>query len=63
MTRCGQRSVKSWAELDRKMVSKRLRNGRKAKAAAGRKAVGDYAFGYCPTGKGRERDGSRAKPG
>jgi DNA invertase Pin-like site-specific DNA recombinase len=46
----------TFAELDRKMVSKRLRDGRKAKAAAGKKAVGDYAFGYCPTGKGRERD-------
>lgn len=46
----------TFAELDRKMVSKRLREGRKAKAATGRKAVGDYAFGYCGTGKGRERD-------
>lgn len=45
-----------FAELDRKMVAKRLRDGRRAKAAAGRKAVGDYAYGYCATGKGRDRD-------
>ena len=45
-----------FAELDRKMVAKRLRDGRLAKAAAGRKAVGDYPFGYAATGKGRERD-------
>lgn len=45
-----------FAELDRKMVAKRLRDGRVAKAAAGRKAVGDYPFGYAATGKGRERD-------
>jgi DNA invertase Pin-like site-specific DNA recombinase len=45
-----------FAELDRKMVAKRLRDGRFAKAAAGRKAVGDYPFGYGATGKGRDRD-------
>ena len=45
-----------FAELDRKMVAKPLRDGRLAKAAAGRKAVGDYPFGYSSTGKGRERD-------
>jgi DNA invertase Pin-like site-specific DNA recombinase len=45
-----------FAELDRKMVAKRLRDGRFAKAAAGRKAVGDYPFGYSATGRGRERD-------
>ena len=45
-----------FAELDRKMVAKRLRDGRLAKAAAGRKAVGDYPFGYAAAGKGRERD-------
>ena len=45
-----------FAELDRKMVAKRLRDGRVAKAAAGRKAVGEYPFGYAATGKGRERD-------
>jgi len=46
----------TFAELDRKMVSKRLRDGRRAKAATGRHAVGDYAFGYRGIGKGRERD-------
>jgi DNA invertase Pin-like site-specific DNA recombinase len=45
-----------FAELDRKMVAKRLRDGRVAKAAAGRKAVGEYPFGYAATDKGRERD-------
>ncbi len=35
-----------FAELDRKMIAKRPRKGRLAKAAAGRKAVGDYPFGY-----------------
>ena len=51
-----------FAELDRKMVVKRLRDGRLAKAAAGRKAVGDYPFGYAPTGKGRDRDTGPAEP-
>ncbi len=45
-----------FAELDRKMVARRLRDGRLAKAAAGRKAVGDYPFGYVAMRKGRERD-------
>jgi DNA invertase Pin-like site-specific DNA recombinase len=45
-----------FAELDCKMVTKRLRDGRLAKFVAGRKAVGDYPFGYAATGKGRERD-------
>lgn len=45
-----------FAELDRKMVVKRLRDGRKAKKAAGRHAVGPYAFGYEGSGKGRTRD-------
>jgi DNA invertase Pin-like site-specific DNA recombinase len=45
-----------FSELDHSMVAKRLRDGRLAKAAAGRKAVGDYPFGYSGTGKGRERD-------
>ena len=46
-----------FSELDHSMVAKRLRDGRLAKAAAGRKAVGDYPFGYGAMGKGRERDG------
>ena len=45
-----------FAQLDRAMVTKRLRDGRTAKAATGRKAVGAYPFGYRGTGKGRERD-------
>lgn len=45
-----------FAELDRKTVVKRLRDGRKAKAATGRKAVGVYAYGYEGKGQGRERD-------
>lgn len=50
-----------FAELDRKTVVKRLRDGRRAKAAANRHAVGPYRFGYEGTGKGRERDaGPRA---
>lgn len=45
-----------FAELDRRLVVKRLRDGRSAKAAAGRKATGSYAYGYAGVGKGRERD-------
>ena len=48
--------VGAFAELDRKLVVKRLRDGRKAKADTGRKAVGAYAFGTMGAGKGRERD-------
>lgn len=45
-----------FAELDRRMVVKRLRDGRSAKAAAGRKSTGVYAYGYTAGGKGRDRD-------
>ncbi|MER7051776.1 MULTISPECIES: recombinase family protein [unclassified Streptomyces] len=45
-----------FAELDRRMVVKRLRDGRAAKAASGRKAVGAYAYGFHGDGEGRERD-------
>lgn len=45
-----------FAELDRRTVVKRLRDGIKAKAATGRKATGSYAYGYEGSGKGRERD-------
>lgn len=45
-----------FAELDRKTVVKRLRDGRRAKAEQGKHAVGAYPFGYQGTGKGRERD-------
>ena len=51
-----------FAELDRKMVTKRLRDGRKAKAATGRHAVGAYAYGYRGAGKGRDRDASPDQP-
>lgn len=39
-----------FAQLDRAMITKRLRDGRKAKAAAGGKAVGRYPFGWGKTG-------------
>jgi DNA invertase Pin-like site-specific DNA recombinase len=45
-----------FAQLDRASVVKRLRDGRVAKAATGRKAVGAYPYGYRGEGKGRERD-------
>lgn len=45
-----------FAELDRKLVVKRLRDGRKAKAARGKKAVGAYAFGTIGDGTGKDRD-------
>lgn len=44
------------AQLERAMIAKRMRDGRAAKAAAGRKATGDYAYGYRGEGRGRERD-------
>ncbi len=45
-----------FAELDRRMVVKRLRDGRSAKAEAGKHHTGSYAYGYGGAGKGRERD-------
>src|SRR4051794_9534088 len=45
-----------FAELDRRMVVKRLRGGRNAKAASGRHATGAYRYGYTGAGKGRSRD-------
>ena len=45
-----------FAQLDRSQVVKRLRDGRRAKAASGRKAVGAYAYGYRGQGTGRDRD-------
>lgn len=45
-----------FAQLERDMIAKRLRDGRAAKRAAGRKSTGAYAFGSKGTGKGRERD-------
>jgi DNA invertase Pin-like site-specific DNA recombinase len=45
-----------FAELDREQINKRMRDGRKAKAATGRHSVGAYAFGYHGDGVGRDRD-------
>jgi len=45
-----------FAELDRRMVVKRLREGRAAKAGTGRKVTGSYPYGYTAAGKGRDRD-------
>ena len=45
-----------FGQLDRAQITKRLRDAREAKAAAGRHAVGQYAYGYTGTGKGRDRD-------
>jgi DNA invertase Pin-like site-specific DNA recombinase len=45
-----------FAELDRRMVVKRLRDGRAAKSLTGRKHVGAYAYGTHGVGEGRERD-------
>ncbi len=45
-----------FAQLDRAMVVKRMRDGRLAKAATGRHAIGGYRFGYRGEGTGRERD-------
>jgi DNA invertase Pin-like site-specific DNA recombinase len=48
--------IGAFAELDRKLISKRLKDGRRQKAASGRHAVGDYRFGTRGAGTGRERD-------
>ena len=45
-----------FAELDRRTLTKRLRDGRAAKKAEGKHAVGEYAFGYRGEGEGRSRD-------
>ncbi|MCA1702756.1 MAG: recombinase family protein, partial [Actinobacteria bacterium] len=45
-----------FAELDRRMVVKRLRDGRAAKAGTGRKVTGSYPYGYAGAGQGRDRD-------
>jgi DNA invertase Pin-like site-specific DNA recombinase len=45
-----------FAELDRRMVVKRLRDGRAAKAGTGRKVTGSYPYGYAGAGQGRNRD-------
>jgi DNA invertase Pin-like site-specific DNA recombinase len=45
-----------FAQLDRALVVKRLRDGREAKAAQGRHAAGTYPFGYRGVGEGKTRD-------
>jgi DNA invertase Pin-like site-specific DNA recombinase len=45
-----------FGQLDRALVVKKLRDGRKAKAAAGRHAVGDYRYGTQGQGDGKMRD-------
>lgn len=45
-----------FAQLDRAQVVKRLRDGRRAKAAAGRHAAGSYPYGFAGVGRGRDRD-------
>ncbi|MGO9294930.1 MAG: recombinase family protein [Streptosporangiaceae bacterium] len=45
-----------FVQLDKALAVKRMQDGRKAKAAAGRHAVGAYPFGYRGAGAGRERD-------
>jgi DNA invertase Pin-like site-specific DNA recombinase len=43
-------------EYEKRQGWRRMRQGMLAKAAAGRHAVGQYAFGYRGTGKGKQRD-------
>lgn len=43
-------------QYEKHQAVKRMRQGREAKAAAGKHAVGQYAFGYRGEGKGRARD-------
>lgn len=45
-----------FSELERRMVTKRLKDGRDAKRATGRKATGSYAYGFAGAGRGRNRD-------
>ncbi|WP_148613771.1 recombinase family protein [Nocardioides rubriscoriae] len=45
-----------FSELERRLVTKRLKDGRDAKAATGRKSTGSYAYGYTGAGRGRSRD-------
>jgi DNA invertase Pin-like site-specific DNA recombinase len=45
-----------FAQLDRALAVKRMRDGRAAKAATGRHAVGTYRFGLTGGGEGKSRD-------
>lgn len=51
-----------FAELDRRTLVKRMRDGRKAKAAEGKHSVGQYAYGYAGAGTGRDRDAAPHEP-
>lgn len=51
-----------FAQLDKTMTVKKLRDGRNAKAATGKKAVGACAYGSTGQGKGRCRDASPMTP-
>jgi DNA invertase Pin-like site-specific DNA recombinase len=44
------------AQLERGLIAKRMRDGRREKAAAGKHAVGQYRYGQHGHGTGRERD-------
>ena len=45
-----------FSELERRLVTKRLKDGREAKASTGRKSTSSYAYGYVGAGRGRSRD-------
>jgi DNA invertase Pin-like site-specific DNA recombinase len=45
-----------FAQLDRALVVKRMKDGREAKAAQGRHAAGEYRYGFRGTGEGKSRD-------
>ena len=45
-----------FAQLDKSLAVKRMRDGRLAKAAAGKHSVGVYPFGSTGGGEGRDRD-------
>jgi DNA invertase Pin-like site-specific DNA recombinase len=44
------------SQLERSLISKRMRDGRRLKKESGRHSVGAYAYGYHGDGKGRDRD-------
>jgi DNA invertase Pin-like site-specific DNA recombinase len=44
------------SQFERTLLTKRMRDGRKAKAARGMHSVGPYAYGFHGEGTGRDRD-------
>lgn len=56
MRTCIRQVIGSIGQLDRAMVVKRLRDGRKRKAAEGRHSTGMYRYGTQGVGDGRKRD-------